>query len=86
MSLDAHPQSSISALAVCPPGPLDGHILTGASDGTFKLWQLEGLKPKLVQTVDLKGKLPLDMEVARLPGSTGQLFGYLAIAARAGFS
>ena len=71
-SFDAHPQSSISAIAVCPAGPLDGHILTGASDGSIKLWRVKGSGAELVQTVDLKGKLPLDMEVSSLPGSTGQ--------------
>ena len=71
-SFDAHSQSSISAIAVCPAGPLDGHILTGASDGCIKLWRLKGSGAELVQTMDLKGKLPLDMEISLLPGSSGQ--------------
>lgn len=71
ISFDAHAQSSISALAVCPSGPLENHILTGASDGLVMLWRLLGTSAKLIQTLDLKGKLPLDMEVVKLPGSTG---------------
>lgn len=71
-SFDSHPQSSISALAVCPTGPLEGHVLTGASDGCIKLWRLIDSGAELVQTVDLKGKLPLDMEISLLPGSSGR--------------
>jgi elongator complex protein 2 len=70
-AFDAHPSSSISAIGTCPSdGSLADHLFTGASDGLVKLWKLGG-QPTLVQTIDLKGKLPLDIAVANLPGTEG---------------
>jgi elongator complex protein 2 len=39
----------------------------------IKLWKLDGATPAVVQTIDLKGKLPLDLQVASLPGSSGMI-------------
>jgi elongator complex protein 2 len=73
-SIQAH-KGSISALgAPSGSGPLAGHILTGGSDGLIKLWDLSTSKPEVKQTIDLKGKLPLDLQVASLPGSSGALY------------
>jgi elongator complex protein 2 len=73
-SIQAH-KGSISALgAPTASGPLAGHILTGGSDGLIKLWDLSTGKPEVKQTIDLKGKLPLDLQVASLPGSSGTLY------------
>jgi len=70
-SIQAH-KGSISALGVpTGTGSLDGHVLTGGSDGLIKLWDLSAGKPEIKQTIDLKGKLPLDLQVASLPGSSG---------------
>ena len=70
-TIQAH-KGSISALgASTGSGPLVGHILTGGSDGLIKLWDLSAGKPEVKQTIDLKGKLPLDLQVASLPGSSG---------------
>ena len=72
-TIQAH-KGSISALgAPSGSGPLAGHILTGGSDGLIKLWDLSPGKPEVKQTIDLKGKLPLDLQVASLPGSSGAL-------------
>jgi elongator complex protein 2 len=73
-SIEAHPKSSISALGVSPStnGVLDHHFLTGGSDGFIKLWRLEGGAVKEVQKMDLKGKLPLDLEVGYLPNSSSK--------------
>jgi elongator complex protein 2 len=72
--MQAH-KGSISALgAPTGSGPLAGHILTGGSDGLIKLWDLSAGKPEVKQTIDLKGKLPLDLQVASLPGSSGTPF------------
>jgi elongator complex protein 2 len=71
ISIQAH-KGSISALgAATGSGPLADHILTGGSDGLIKLWDLSSGKPDTKQTIDLKGKLPLDLQVASLPGSSG---------------
>ena len=45
-------------------------ILTGGSDGKIKLWSYT-VELNLVEEVSLKGRLPLDIEVAQLPGSQG---------------
>lgn len=72
-SWKAH-QGSISAIGVADEaGRLAGHVLTGGSDGQIKLWKLGDGQPELVQTIDLKGKLPLDLELANLPGDEGAL-------------
>jgi elongator complex protein 2 len=78
LTFRAHPGHSVSALAVSPATPTQGggalnnHVFTGGSDGAVKLWRIEGKKAGEVQRMDLRGKLPLDMEVAYLPGSQGE--------------
>jgi elongator complex protein 2 len=75
LAFRAHPGHSVSALAVPPAqndGTLDNHVFTGGSDGAIKLWRIEGKKAEEVQKLDLRGKLPLDMEVAYLPGAQGE--------------
>lgn len=69
-AFQAHPSSSISAIGVPPAGdgPLAGHFLTGGSDGNVKVWKRAGGKAELVQTVNPKGKLPLDLALSYLPG------------------
>ncbi|WWC89777.1 uncharacterized protein L201_004703 [Kwoniella dendrophila CBS 6074] len=66
----AHEKSSISALGVSP----NGIILSGGSDSTIKIWNIEQNKkendqPQEIQSIDLKGKLPLDIELSYLPES-----------------
>jgi WD40 repeat protein len=61
-------QGSISAIAYISAGQLGGHVVSGASDGMLRIWRQDG---ELVQEIDLKGRLPLDVEVASLPGSEG---------------
>lgn len=69
--VQAH-KGSISALGVTGhAGAFQKHLFTGGSDGLIKLWKLGDGKPELKQTINLKGKLPLDLEVATLPGSQG---------------
>ncbi|GMK54156.1 hypothetical protein CspeluHIS016_0107420 [Cutaneotrichosporon spelunceum] len=63
----AHNGSSISALSV-----LDDEVLTGGSDGVVRRWRIGG-KVEEVETLDLKGKLPLDLGVGKLPGSTARV-------------
>lgn len=60
-------------------GPLANHILTGGSDGLIKLWRSAGSKFEVVQTIDLKGKLPLDLELGTLPGSDGEHFSHTIV-------
>ncbi|CDW96787.1 hypothetical protein, partial [Sporisorium scitamineum] len=48
-------------------------IVSGASDGLVKVWMLSddlSQPPTLVQTVDLKGRFPLDASLLMLPDST----------------
>lgn len=70
ISWDAHPKSSISALgfAVRSEGVLI--LLTGASDGAVRVWKVAGETVEEVQKIEYKGKLPLDIVVGTLPGST----------------
>lgn len=62
---------TISALGVPPKGSssLRDHIFTGGSDGVVKLWHTGGGKATEVEKLDLKGKLPLELEIASLPDS-----------------
>ena len=65
----------MTALGVPPltsPGSLEGHLFTGGSDGSVKLWRIDGEQSEEVQSLDLRGKLPLDLAVAYLPGSDGE--------------
>ncbi|KDQ10026.1 hypothetical protein BOTBODRAFT_504183 [Botryobasidium botryosum FD-172 SS1] len=66
-SVEAHSRS-ISALGVH-----DGLILSGASDATLKAWEIirEGDKESfgLYQTIDMKRRFPLAIELSRLPAS-----------------
>ncbi|WVR05373.1 hypothetical protein IAU60_002387 [Kwoniella sp. DSM 27419] len=55
---------SVSALG-CLSGTM---VLTGGSDGCIKVWKL-GKGAEEVQKIDLKGKLPLDLELGYLPGT-----------------
>lgn len=73
MSWKAH-DGSISAIGAPPSceGVLQHHVLTGASDGAIKLWDLSsGTSAKMIQEINPKGRLPLDIEVAYLPDSRG---------------
>ncbi|OCF36604.1 elongator complex protein 2 [Kwoniella heveanensis BCC8398] len=71
-SWKAH-MGSISALGVNTSEGrgevLNDLVITGGSDGTFKFWRITGEEVKEIQRIDLKGKLPLDVEVGCLPGS-----------------
>ena len=69
-SVVAHPKASISALGVHLTDLVDC-FFSGGSDGAVKLWRLSLAKVEEVQTLDLKGKLPLDLAVHSLPGSDG---------------
>ena len=74
MVLDAHAKASVSALGVplsSDSGVLANCLFTGGSDGSVKLWRLSEKQPEEVQCLDLKGKLPLDLALADLPGSHG---------------
>lgn len=55
----------MSALGVFPGG---NELMTGGSDAVLKRWTLSS-SPVAVATLDLKGKLPLDIELALLPYS-----------------
>ena len=44
-------------------------VFSGGSDGKIKVWRMPKLEA--IQSIDLKGKLPLDLESALLPGSEG---------------
>jgi len=71
----AHQEASVSALGV-PPWSTSGRVLngcffSGGSDGSVRFWRSTNGKVEKVQALDLKGKLPLDLAVAYLPGSNG---------------
>ena len=68
----AHEGHSISAIGVMSSGPLADVVVTGASDGLLKVWKVAGGRAELVQQLDFHGKLPLDIEVAYLPGSSSK--------------
>jgi hypothetical protein len=42
-------------------------LVTGGSDGLVKIWNVEA-EMELLQTIDLDGKLPLEVVIAQLPG------------------
>ncbi|KZO93245.1 WD40 repeat-like protein [Calocera viscosa TUFC12733] len=71
-------KSSISALgvlnALVPSASTGLHtnlLMTGASDGTVKVWSISSAanETRLVQTLSLKGKYPLDLALTVLPGA-----------------
>ncbi|WWC69248.1 uncharacterized protein I206_103185 [Kwoniella pini CBS 10737] len=63
----AHSNSSISSIGISPDGKF---ILTGGSDSTIKIWNISNQdKIEEIQKIDLKSKLPLDLELAYLPES-----------------
>ncbi|WVW82861.1 hypothetical protein I302_104873 [Kwoniella bestiolae CBS 10118] len=62
-SWTAHEGSSISAIGISP----SGWIITGGSDSKIKIWD-EEYKEKQVIKLE-KGRLPLDLDLATLPGS-----------------
>ncbi|TDL29335.1 WD40 repeat-like protein [Rickenella mellea] len=66
LSLKAH-SKALSALA-----SLENCIVTGSSDATVRIWTRYGTGSNLteVQSIDLKGKFALDIQLAHLPGST----------------
>lgn len=70
-AFEAHTGSSISALAFISNRRLGECVATGASDGILRIWALEDGKARLAQELELKGKLPLDIQLATLPGSEG---------------
>lgn len=67
----AHDGASISALAVLPTRagePVE--LLTGDSSANVKRWRISGTGvAEHVESLEMKGRLPLDMEVALLPGT-----------------
>ncbi|BEJ12446.1 hypothetical protein CspHIS471_0209060 [Cutaneotrichosporon sp. HIS471] len=63
----AHRGSSISALSV-----FGDEVLTGGSDGVVRRWRV-GRKVEEVETLDLRGKLPLDLVVGALPASSARV-------------
>ncbi|CAK9784057.1 WD40 repeat-like protein [Cutaneotrichosporon oleaginosum] len=63
----AHKNSSISALAVW-----GDEALTGGSDGIVRRWRI-GKKVELIETLDLRGKLPLDLIIGTLPNSNARV-------------
>ncbi|WVQ78566.1 hypothetical protein IAT38_000652 [Cryptococcus sp. DSM 104549] len=70
LSWEAHRGASVSALGVAArEGGLGASVFTGGSDGTVKRWRLGEKRAEILQVIDLKGKLPLDLEVGYLPGS-----------------
>lgn len=70
-SFIAHSGASVSAIGIIPTSGTAVEILSGGSDGSVKRWRVgqEG-KVEQVQVLDIKGRLPLDLDVALLPGST----------------
>ncbi len=75
-SVQAHTQS-VSALGVLPSsaqGSGSQLLVTGGSDGFVKIWNV-GEEMELLQTIDLGGKLPLELVVAQLPGSNCETVG-----------
>ncbi len=70
-------QGSVSALGVVrsqAEPSLPSVIVSGASDGLLKVWLLSGdtasQSAALVQTIDLKGRFPLDLSLLPLPNNT----------------
>ncbi|WWD16158.1 hypothetical protein CI109_100583 [Kwoniella shandongensis] len=75
VSWEAHKGASISAIGVVAgkgDGFMGDKIFTGGSDGIVRLWKI-GEKVEEIQKIDLKGKLPLDLEVGYLPGSSAPI-------------
>ena len=55
---------------------LDWIFVSGASDGLLKVWSLSGgasQPPSLMQTVDLKGRFPLDLSLLPLPDAKSEV-------------
>lgn len=71
-------QGSVSALGAIRchvTSSLPSLIVSGASDGLLKVWSLSddpSQPPSTVQTIDLKGRFPLDLSLLPLPGSSTQ--------------
>nr|ODN87872.1 elongator complex protein 2 [Cryptococcus depauperatus CBS 7841] len=67
---EAHRGASISAIGVSKTAGIhDDLLFTGGSDGLVKRWRLGDTKAEETQKMDLKGRLPLDLEIGYLPGS-----------------
>ncbi|KIO22037.1 hypothetical protein M407DRAFT_28386 [Tulasnella calospora MUT 4182] len=69
----AHDKSGVTAL--CAFG---NFIVSGGSDAKVKVWDLQEDKLELVQTLDTKGRFPLDIKLACLPQSSAMV---MAVAA-----
>ncbi|KAJ9475777.1 Elongator complex protein 2 [Pseudozyma hubeiensis] len=80
-------QGSVSAIGVIRPSEAACEpfsiIVSGASDGLLKVWMLSGdatEAPTLAQTIDLKGRFPLDVSMLPLPSSTAPQHLLMALA------
>lgn len=68
-------QGSVSALGVVRSHAtlsLGSVVVSGASDGLLKVWSLSAhlsQAPSVVQTIDLKGRFPLDLSLLPLPSA-----------------
>lgn len=76
-TIKAAHQGSISAIGVIrafdDSFQAGSIFVSGASDGLIKVWLLlddPSRPPMLVQTIDLKGRFPLDLSILPLPSST----------------
>ncbi|ORY89477.1 WD40-repeat-containing domain protein [Leucosporidium creatinivorum] len=72
--LTGHTQS-ISALAILelPQGQgqqTDLLVLSGGSEGAIQAWRVSAAGAELLQKIDLKGKIPLEMAMSLLPDSS----------------
>ncbi|KAJ1021089.1 hypothetical protein NDA16_003875 [Ustilago loliicola] len=71
-------QGSVSALGVLrshATSSLPSLVVSGASDGLLKVWLLSAdpsQPPSVVQTIDLKGRFPLDLSLLPLPNATSE--------------
>ncbi|WVQ98910.1 hypothetical protein IAU59_006041 [Kwoniella sp. CBS 9459] len=65
--------SALGCISTTSEGALKDTVITGGSDGTLRFWRIGGQSAEEVQKIDLKGKLPLDVEVGYLPGSSAPI-------------
>ncbi|KAM0747952.1 WD40 repeat-like protein [Meredithblackwellia eburnea MCA 4105] len=70
-SLPGHSQSVSALASIELRGEEKGSyvVATGASDGKLLIWKVSPAGPALLQTLTLKGKLPLELEFSYLPSS-----------------
>ncbi len=75
-TIKAAHQGSVSALGVARSpfaSSASDVIVSGASDSLLKVWSLPkdaSQSASVVQTIDLKGRFPLDLSLIQLPGSS----------------